>query len=173
MQGSGPEKASVREADGEGTDAPSGHSAVAPPTSRMVVALLATIGFFVAVYLWAHNAGLTGPIVCGIGDCSTVQSSVYAKLGPVPVSAIGVFGYLILIGLSFLGLQPAHRESGSIGVLLLLGSAAGVAFSAWLTYLEAFVIHAWCQYCVISAILITLIFFASLPEAARLRRGSS
>jgi uncharacterized membrane protein len=44
-----------------------------------------------------------------------------------------------------------------------------VAFSAYLTYLEAFVIHAWCQYCVISAILITLIFFASLPEVARIR----
>lgn len=146
---------------------------VAPPTNRMAITLLALIGFFVALYLWAHNAGLTGPIVCGVGDCATVQSSEYARIGPVPVSAIGVFGYLIVLGLSFFGLQPAHRESAVIGGLLLAGSAGGVAFSAYLTWLEAFVIEAWCQYCVISAILITLIFFASLPELPRLRKARS
>jgi uncharacterized membrane protein len=147
-----------------------GSEASPPPTNRMVVTLLALVGLFVALYLWAHNLGLTGPIVCGVGDCGTVQASEFAHVGPVPVSAIGVFGYLALIGLSFLGLQPAHRDSAPIGALLLAGSAVGVAFSAYLTYLEAFVINAWCQYCVISAILITLIFFACLPEVRRLLR---
>ena len=146
---------------------------IAPPTNRMIVAVLATIGFFVALYLWAHNAGLTGPIVCGVGDCGAVQSSVYAKIGFVPVSSIGVFGYLILIAIAFRGVQPGHRQSPVIGGLLLAGSVGGVAFSAYLTYLEAFVINAWCQYCVASALIITLIFFASLPEVARLRGGSS
>ena len=61
-----------------------------PPLNRMLVSVLSLIGFFVALYLWAHNAGLTGPIVCGVGDCATVQSSPYARIGPVPVSAIGV-----------------------------------------------------------------------------------
>ncbi|MDA0329323.1 MAG: vitamin K epoxide reductase family protein [Gemmatimonadetes bacterium] len=146
-----------------------------PATNRMVITLLSLVGFFVALYLWAHNAGLTGPIVCGIGDCATVQSSEYATIGPVPVSAIGVVGYLALILLAFLGLQPAHRESKIIGGLLLAGSAGAVVFSAYLTYLEAAVIQAWCQYCVVSAILITLIFLASLPEAVRLKgpRGNS
>ncbi len=141
----------------------------APPLNRMVIALLATVGLFVALYLWAHNAGLTGPIVCGVGDCATVQSSEFATLGPVPVSAIGVAGYVALIVLSFVGLQPAHRASAAIGGLMLMGSAVGVAFSGYLTYLEAFVINAWCQYCVISAILMTLIFLACLPEVGRLR----
>ncbi len=142
---------------------------VPPPTNRMIVAVLSLVGFFVALYLWAHNAGLTGPIVCGIGDCGTVQSSEYASLGPVPVSAVGVFGYLVLIGLSVRGIQPRFRDSSTIGGLLLAGSFGGVLFSAYLTYLEAFVIEAWCQYCVISAILITLIFLASLPEWPRIR----
>lgn len=150
-----------------------GAASSAPPTNRMIITLLALIGLFVALYLWAHNAGLTGPIVCGVGDCATVQSSEFAHIGPVPVSAIGVLGYVVLMALSFAGLQPAHRESPVIGGLLLAGSAGGVAFSAWLTYLEAFVIHAWCQYCVASAIIITLIFFASLPEVHRLREGNS
>jgi len=135
----------------------------------MAISLLATIGFFVALYLWSHNLGLTGPMVCGIGDCGTVQASEYATVGPVPVSAIGVAGYLILIALSMLGLQPAHRGSKLIGGLMLAGSGVGVVFSAYLTYLEAAVINAWCQYCVISAILITLIFLACLPELAHLK----
>lgn len=135
----------------------------------MAVTLLSLVGFFVALYLFAHNAGWTGPIVCGVGDCATVQSSSYATIGPVPVSAVGVAGYLALLGLSLFGLQPRQRESGTIGGLLLAGSAFGVAFSAYLTYLEAAVIRAWCQYCVISAILITLIFIASLPEISRIK----
>lgn len=102
-----------------------------------------------------------------------MQSSQYATLGPVPVSFIGVLGYVALLALSFVGLRPNHRESRMIGGLLLAGSLGGGLFSAYLTYLEAFVIEAWCQYCVVSAIIITLIFFASIPEVARLREGSS
>ncbi len=150
-----------------------GAAVAAPPMNRMVVAVLALGGFFVALYLFAHNLGLGGPIVCGVGDCATVQSSRYASLGPVPVSFIGVLGYVVLLALSFVGLRPSHRESSMIGGLLLAGSAGGGLFSAYLTYLEAFVIEAWCQYCVVSAIIITLIFFASVPEVARLREGSS
>ena len=73
-----------------------------------------------------------------------------------------------------LGLQPARRESALVGGLMLAGALGGTLFSAWLTYLEAFVINAWCQYCVISAILITLIFVATLPEIGRMRdRGGA
>jgi uncharacterized membrane protein len=145
----------------------------APPTNRMVIAILSLIGFFIASYLWAHNAGLMGQIVCGVGDCATVQSSAYARIGPVPVSAIGVLGYLALMGLSFAGVQRSYRHSRLIGGLLLVGSFGGVLFSAYLTYLEAAVINAWCQYCVASAIVITLIFLAALPEARRLRASAT
>ena len=146
-----------------------GADVAAPPVNRMVVAVLAMAGLFVALYLLAHSSGLTGPIVCGVGDCGAVQASPYAKIGPIPVSGVGVVGYLGLLGLSLVGLRPAHRQSAAIGGLLLTGSLGGAAFSAYLTYLEAFVIEAWCQYCVISAILITLIFLATLPEVPRLR----
>ena len=61
---------------------------VPPPTNRMVITILALLGLFVALYLWAHNLGLTGPIVCGVGDCGTVQASEYATIGPIPVSAL-------------------------------------------------------------------------------------
>lgn len=152
---------------------PGEYEAPSPPMNRMVIALLSSVGFFVALYLWAHNAGLTGPIVCGIGDCATVQSSEYASVGPIPVSAIGVAGYLVLIVLALAGLQPGRRDSSLIGGLMLAGSAGGVVFSAYLTYLEAVVIRAWCQYCVVSAIVITMVFLASLPELSRLRGAAS
>lgn len=142
-----------------------------PPLNRMVVALLSLVGLFLSLYLWAHNAGLTGPIQCGVGDCGTVQASEYARIGPVPVSAVGVFGYAALTILALVGLQPGHRRSPLIGALLLAGSTFGVLFSGWLTYLEAFVIEAWCQYCVGSAILILVIFLASLVEVGRMRGG--
>lgn len=139
-----------------------------PPRNRMVVAVLSLVGLFVALYLMAHSLGWTGSLICGIGECATVQSSTYAWVGPIPVSGIGVAGYAALLVLAFLGLRPGLRRSRTVGLLLLAGSGAGVAFSAWLTYLEAFVIRAWCQWCVVSAILIFLIFLASLPE---LRQG--
>jgi uncharacterized membrane protein len=139
----------------------------------MIVALLSLAGFFVALYLWAHNSGLMGPLVCGVGDCATVQSSEYARIGGVPVSAIGVFGYLTVMALAITGLQPGRRSSSLIGGLMLAGSAFGVVFSAYLTYLEAAVIKAWCQYCVASAIVISLIFIATLPEVKRLRGGGA
>lgn len=137
--------------------------------NRMVIALMSLIGLFVALYLWAHNAGLTGPIVCGVGDCGAVQASEFATIGPVPVSAIGAVGYLALMGLSVAGIQPSQRNSRLIGGLLLGGASFGVLFSAYLTYLEAAVINAWCQYCVASAVIITLIFLATIPEAVRMR----
>ncbi len=134
----------------------------------MVIAVLSLVGVFVAIYLFAHSLGLTGPIVCGVGDCATVQASQYAWVGPIPVSGIGLAGYVALLVLAMVGLQPKGIRSPWVARLLALGAAFGVAFSGYLTYLEAAVINAWCQWCVISAILMTVIFLASLPEWRRL-----
>jgi uncharacterized membrane protein len=138
----------------------------------MVIAVLSLVGFFVALYLLAHKLGLTGPMICGIGECATVQASAWSMIGPVPVSALGVGGYVALLAVALYGLQPAGLGSRAVSGLLVAFSAVALAFSVWLTYLEAFVIRAWCQWCVISAILVTIIFLAALPEVRRLRDGS-
>ena len=144
-------------------------SSVPPPANRMAIAILALIGFFVSIFLLTHNLGILGPLPCGVGDCQTVQSSVYARVGPLPVSAIGSLGYALLLLVALLGLQPRFRRSRAVSHPLFFGSMIGVAYSAYLTYLEAFVIKAWCQWCVVSALLITLVFLASLPELRRER----
>ena len=139
------------------------------PVNRMITAVLSLIGVFLAFYLVANNLGWTPPIPCGSGACGLVQSSKYAWIGPVPVSAVGLAGYLALFALSIAGLQGSLAGSRAIAFLLFVGALLGVLFSAYLTYLEAMVIQAWCRYCVASAILITVIFLATLPEVKRIR----
>ena len=143
-----------------------------PPMNRMAVALLALLGLLVALYMLAYALGLTGPVICGVGDCEAVQNSPYARIGGFPTAGFGVAGYLGLLILSLLGLQPSFRTSRMIPIGLLGGGAVGVAFSAYLTYLEGFVIHAWCQWCVASAIIMAIAFLASLPELKRIGETS-
>ena len=139
----------------------------------MAVAVLSLAGVFLAFYLVANNLGWTPPIPCGTGDCGLVQSSRYAWVGPIPVSAIGLGGYLALFVLSLLGLQESKAHSRLIPSLLFGGALLGVLYSAYLTYLEAAVIKAWCRYCVASAILMAVVFAATIPEVRRIRaRGT-
>jgi len=138
----------------------------------MAVALLSLVGAFVAFFLLASNLGWTPPVPCGTGDCGTVQASRYARVGPLPVSGIGLAGYLALLALSLAGLQERLASSRVIPALLFAGALFGFLFSAYLTYLEAAVIKAWCRYCVASAIIITIVFAATLPELKRIRGGS-
>ena len=139
----------------------------------MAVAVLSLAGVFLAFYLVANNLGWTPPIPCGTGDCGIVQSSRYAWVGPIPVSAIGLGGYLALFVLSLLGLQESKAHSRLIPSLLFGGALLGVLYSAYLTYLEAAVIKAWCRYCVASAILMAVVFAATIPEVKRIRaRGT-
>lgn len=137
--------------------------------NRMVVAMSSLIGLFVALYLLSHSLGITGSLLCGVGDCATVQASEFAKIAGIPVSAIGAVGYIALLVLALLGLQPAFVGSRAVAGLLFGGAAFGFLASGYFTYLEAFVIHAWCQWCVISAILMTVIFLAAIPELRRLK----
>lgn len=143
-----------------------------PPLNRMVVAILSLLGLMIALYMLAYAMGLTGPVICGIGECEKVQSSPYSRIGPIPVAAFGVVGYLVLIITCFLGLQPSSRGSRLIPLILLGGGTAGLLFSGYLTYLEGFVIHAWCQWCVGSAIIMALAFLAILPEIRNLGDSS-
>lgn len=97
-------------------------------------------------------------------SCSRVDESPYSELGGVAVSLYGVFGYIALILLSLLRLAGGKAGGGrDIPAFLLLASCAGgVAFSIWLTYLEAFVIKAYCPYCLASAAFILLCLISVL-----------
>jgi uncharacterized membrane protein len=139
--------------------------------SRMGIALLSLAGLFVSIYLFLFKIGAIGSLACGLdGGCQTVQASQWAYFLGVPVAAYGVAGYLVLFGVAMAGIRPGlERDRRVAGGLLLLASGA-FAFSVYLTALEAFVIHAWCRWCVVSAVLATLIFALALFEIPHLRR---
>ncbi|MFW6201852.1 MAG: vitamin K epoxide reductase family protein [Gemmatimonadota bacterium] len=137
----------------------------------MGIALSALGGFFVATYLLFAKLGLTGPIVCGVGDCGRVQASRWAEILGVPVAAWGVIGYGLLFATAMAGLRPAGIADRRIAAALVAFAAVAFGFSAYLTALEAFVIRAWCQWCVVSAGLAALIFLLALMELPRLTRS--
>lgn len=137
----------------------------------MAVAALALVGFFIALYLWLWMTGVIGELACGDAGCETVQLSEHAKLFGVPVSLVGMLGYAALFGASLVGLGERWVDRREPTLVLVALSAVGVAYSAYLTYLEAAVIHAWCRYCVASAIVMVLVFGASLAGMWELRRG--
>jgi uncharacterized membrane protein len=129
---------------------------------RMVVSVLALVGFFVATYLLLWKVGVLGVLACSTGGCETVQTSQYSDFLGIPVALYGVVGFVSIFVVSIAGLQPRWLDCREPTVLLAVLSGVGVAFSAYLTYLEASVIHAWCEWCVASAVIITLVFGVSL-----------
>jgi uncharacterized membrane protein len=137
--------------------------------NRMAVALLALIGLLISAYMAAYKFGLLGTIACGSGGCETVQNSPWAVFAGVPVPVIGLLGYGALLAAALLGIQPRFTDDRRVAMVLVAGASVGVLFSAYLTWLEATVIHAWCRWCIVSAVLATLIFIFTLPEFRRTR----
>lgn len=147
---------------------------VGAPAARMGIAVLSLLGVFLAGYLLLHRLGVIGTLACGAsGGCETVQSSAYATFAGMPVPAIGVGGYLLLLITALAGAQPALAADRRVG-LALLGLATGaLAFTAYLNYVEAFVLHAWCRFCLGSAALVVLIFLLSLTEMRNVLREAA
>jgi uncharacterized membrane protein len=128
---------------------------------RQVAALLALLGLLLSAYLTLHQLGLTGPLACGgSGSCDKVQASRWAYVAGVPVAAIGFGGYLAILAAAVWGVQRLDDPRPTRWLLAL--SALGLAFTAYLMALEAFVIHAWCRWCLASTGLIGAIFATSL-----------
>jgi uncharacterized membrane protein len=140
----------------------------------MAVATLALLGLLIATYLLLFKLGALGTIACGKGGgCETVQTSPWAVLLGVPVAAWGVVGYLAIFGVALAGVQPLFAGARWVSWTLLALTGIALAFSLYLTALEAWVIHAWCRWCVASAIVAGLVFGAALPEVSRVRRAGS
>ena len=125
--------------------------------SALTIAILvvALIGLADAAYLtYEHYNGLSG-LLClgghhGHSSCTTVQSSTYSKLDGVSVALLGLIGYVAL--LATLPFRGDLFKAAGFGIALI-----GFGFSAYLTYREVFTIKAICEWCVGSAICMTLL----------------
>jgi uncharacterized membrane protein len=124
-------------------------------------------GLTVAGYLtFVETTGT--PVVCGpsLHGCIDVQNSRYAILfGILPVGVLGLTGYIGILA-SWLAWQYGPRSIQRMAVLALWGMCVfGVLFSAYLTFLEPFVIGATCMWCISSAVLMIILLLVSTPSA--------
>jgi len=115
--------------------------------TRKAIGGLALLGGAVAAYLtWVHYSGAEPLCVAGGGGCATVQASEQSELVGIPVAVLGLGAYLALFASAL-----TRGELARIGGAFV--AVAGVAFSAYLTYAELFLIRAICQWCVVSALI--------------------
>src|SRR5213593_3669972 len=135
---------------------------------RQAIAVLALVGFFVALYLWLHALGYGGAIKCGAsGGCEVVQTSQWAVFLGLPVAFYGVVGYVALLVVALAALRPAALAERRWSVLLAGLASVGFLFTVYLTYVELFVTHAICRWCVGSAVIITAIWVVAMLALKR------
>jgi uncharacterized membrane protein len=119
---------------------------------RITLIALTVIGLGVATYLtYIHYAGIKP--LCGRngGGCEIVQTSEYSKLAGVPVALIGLIGYITILG----SLLVPETETSRFATVAF--TVVGFGFSAYLTYRELFSIHHICEWCVSSAVIVTVL----------------
>jgi uncharacterized membrane protein len=135
---------------------------------NLAVPLLALIGLGVALYL-TYIETTQALAICGpVGDCNTVQSSSYSKLfGFFPVGLLGALGFAAMLAAWGWQRWRSDRLAKLAGPGLFGMALFGTVFSIYLTYLELFVIHAVCIWCLSSAVIMALLLLLTLPPATQ------
>ncbi len=122
---------------------------------KYVLVVLSVLGIVASSLALREHYREYGDSPCSINahwDCGVVNHSPYAMIGPIPVAALGIIGYLLMGVLAF---SRSYR-------LLLVPTLAGLAFSLYLANIEAHVLGVWCVYCVISLGIISLMSVLNL-----------
>ena len=117
--------------------------------------ILAILGLIVSSLALREHYRTYGDSPCSINerwDCGVVNHSRYAMLGPVPVAAVGMMGYILM---AVFAVRGSYR-------LLIIPTFGGLAFSLYLANIEKNVLGVWCVYCVISLGIISLMSLLNL-----------
>jgi uncharacterized membrane protein len=114
---------------------------------RLLAALVALAGVAFAGYLtWSHYGDQS--VLCPVGGgCETVQESEYAEIAGVPVAVLGLAAYVVLLGLIVWDSPPARLAAAAIALV-------GLLFSGYLVVVQAFVLEAFCIWCLVNDVLI-------------------
>jgi uncharacterized membrane protein len=114
---------------------------------RLGAAVVALAGILVAGYLTSAHYG-DGSLVCPVGGgCETVQESEYAELAGVPVALLGLVAYSILLVLILWDAPLARLGAAALAL-------TGLLFSGFLLVVQAFVIEAFCVWCLVNDVLV-------------------
>jgi uncharacterized membrane protein len=135
---------------------------------------ISAIGTVIATYLLAIRfAGI--PAICGpalgpFGGCAKVEASVYSSIGPIPVALVGVIGSLVLLAASLHYLRTRSTVALNIWALAAM---VGAAIELVLIAIQAFVIGAWCGWCLLYGLTVILSAAAAITAAAQAERGAA
>lgn len=131
------------------------------PVLKTLAALLAVGGLIDSVYLTIHHY-TAEPVPCGLAfDCEMVLNSPYASIGGIPLAAFGAVAYFVAFSLCLLAAFGDSRMWKLFGIQVTLMAV----FAGWLIYVQAALIGAWCQFCLLSAattLLLFTIYFVSI-----------
>jgi uncharacterized membrane protein len=130
---------------------------------KYLLLVLTLLGITVSALALREHYREYGDSPCSINehwDCGVVNHSPYAMLGPIPVAAIGILGYILMAGLAF---TRRYR-------LLLAAVVAALAFSLYLAHIEKDILEVWCIYCVISLGIISLMSVLTLGTVLATRK---
>jgi uncharacterized membrane protein len=129
----------------------------------------AVIGLADSIYLTWLKISCELAVCGGIGDCESVNVSIYSQINGIPIALLGAGAYFVM--LLFLFLESRDDFIGDWSPMIVFGlSLTGTLYSIYLTYIEIAVLKAICPYCVLSAVAVLIIFVISI---ARLRRSDT
>ncbi|MBK9926346.1 MAG: vitamin K epoxide reductase family protein [Anaerolineales bacterium] len=127
---------------------------------------LAILGLLVSIYMTIYKVTLNSKMCIGSGGCETVNNSIYSSINGIPVAAVGILGYVVLLGiLLFENKIDFLKSNGSMAFFGI--SLIGFFFTLWLIYVEVALLDAYCPFCITSQITMTVIFILSVIRVIR------
>jgi len=132
----------------------------------LAIAILAVLGIAVSSVSLDHHFRKSKTTYCDFGqsfNCDIVNRSEYSTVAGVPVALIGIMGYAALLAFA-----TFYREKAETPGILVIGSVGGLGFALYLTYIEKYVLFAWCILCLTS---LAVIFSISLLSLVLLMRS--
>jgi uncharacterized membrane protein len=121
----------------------------------LAIAILAVAGMAVSAVSLQRHYAKSATAFCDVGEkfnCDIVNRSEYSRVMGIPVAAIGLVGYGVLLALA-----TVYRSRADTPWRLLVAAIAGLGFALYLTYVEAYVLDTWCILCLGSLGLIAAI----------------
>jgi len=136
----------------------------------LAIASVAAVGVAVSSISLYHHFGTSKTSFCTFGEsfnCDIVNRSTYSTVLGVPVALIGIVGYLLILALA-----TVYRGKAETPAMLLIASLGGLGFALYLTYIEKFVLAAWCVLCLSSlALILGEALLGGILAAKSLRRS--
>jgi vitamin-K-epoxide reductase (warfarin-sensitive) len=140
-----------------------------PGRLPFLISLVAVAGIAVSSLSLYHHFAKSKTSYCDFGEsfnCDVVNRSQYSSIAGIPVAVLGMAGYGVILLLA-----TSYRRSLETPGMLAVASLAGTAFALYLTYLEAFVLQAYCILCLSSLVMIVTIAALSTAWVFRARRA--